>query len=301
MEDGMNIIQVYKRFPTQEACLAHIELVRWHGKPICPYCKSSKSTAVPAERRHHCNSCNTSFSATVGTIFHHTHLDLQKWLLAVSLILNAKKGISSRQLARDLEVNKNTAWRIAMQIRSAMAQTEDRSLLEGVVEMDETYIGGKPRKGNTGSSRQDGGKTSTRGRGTTKTPVVGMLQRGGNVYAKVVRKEQLRIKSLSTLVRENVDIANTVLFTDEYTGYFGIKQFMAHKTINHQQWYVDGDIHTNGIEGFWALLKRGIVGQYHKVSIQHLPKYLNEFCYRYNHRKTANVFDLTISKGLGGN
>ena len=136
----MNIIQVYKKFPTQEACLAHIEAVRWGGKPVCPYCKSTKSTAAPSERRYHCNSCNTSYSATVGTIFHHTHLDLQKWFLAISLILNAKKGISARQLARDLEVNKSTAWRIAMQIRSAMAQTEQRALLEGGMLLADAFL-----------------------------------------------------------------------------------------------------------------------------------------------------------------
>jgi transposase-like protein len=294
----MNIIKVYRLFPTQDDCLAHIESVRWQGTPVCPYCKSSKATPSPKERRYHCNSCNTSYSVTVGTIFHHTHLDLQKWFLAISLILNAKKGLSARQLGRDLEVNKNTAWRIAMQIRAAMGEDEQRQLLKGVVEMDETYIGGKPRKGNIGSGGQGGGKLK-RGRGTKKTPVVGMLERGGDVRAKVIHnKDQLRRRSLSQLVREHVDV-EAVLMTDEFGGYIDIKKFMEHKTINHHVWYVDGDIHTNGIEGFWALLKRGIVGQYHKVSIKHLPKYLNEFCYRYNHRKSPDLFNRTMSRALG--
>src|SRR5271155_5779488 len=100
----MNIIEIYKKFPTEKDCIAHLEIVRWKGKPICPYCKSDRVTPAPKESRHHCNACNTAFSVTVGTIFHHTHLDLQKWFLAISLILNAKKGISSRQLARDLQV-----------------------------------------------------------------------------------------------------------------------------------------------------------------------------------------------------
>jgi transposase-like protein len=301
----MNIIQVYKRFPTQDDCLTHIENVRWKGTPVCPYCGTiGQSTPLPAEKRHHCNACNTSFSATVGTIFHHTHLDLQKWFLAVALILNAKKGISARQLARDLEVNKNTAWRIAMQIRKAMAEAEHRALLRGVVEMDETYVGGKPRKGNIGSGgTQGGGNKSSRGRGTKKTPVVGMLQRDGNVVAQVVRKGQLSTKSLSALVREHVDVDAATLITDEFSGYSRVQKFMQHLTINHKIHYVDGHIHTNGIEGFWALLKRGIVGQYHKVSVRHLPKYLNEFCYRYNHRnaprKSDVLFNRTISRGLG--
>jgi len=289
----MNIIQVYKLFPTQDDCLNHIEKVRWQGKPVCPYCKSTNATPYKSERRYHCNNCNTSYSVTVGTIYHKTHLDIQKWFLAIALILNAKKGISARQLARDLEVNKSTGWRMGMQIRKAMAEGAQRELLQGVVEMDECYIGGKPRKGGGGNN------PPKRGRGTKKTPVVGMIERGGNVKAKVVQKNRLKAKSLSALVREHVDVRNAVLITDEYKGYLGIKYFMPHKTINHQLWYVDGDIHTNGIESFWALLKRGIVGQYHKVSVRHLPQYLNEFCYRHNNRKNPEIFNRTVSRALG--
>ncbi|MDP8208957.1 MAG: IS1595 family transposase [Candidatus Electryonea clarkiae] len=134
----MNIISVFETFPTQESCIAYLESVRWKDKPLCPYCKSPKSTALPKELRRHCNTCNASFSVTVKTIFHHTHLPLQKWFLAVSLILNAKKGISARQLARDLQINKNTAWRISMKIRDAMNERWQRELLTGMVEMDET-------------------------------------------------------------------------------------------------------------------------------------------------------------------
>jgi transposase-like protein len=141
----MNIIQIYKQFPTEKDCIQHLETVRWHGTPTCPYCKSGRATPVPKEQRYHCNNCKTSFSVTVGTIFHHTHLDLQKWFLALSLVLNAKKGVSSRQLARDLEVSKDTAWSMQMRIRDAMI--EQGELLSGMIEMDATYIGGKPRKG----------------------------------------------------------------------------------------------------------------------------------------------------------
>lgn len=288
----MNIMEIFRRFPTQDACLDYIERVRWEGEPNCPYCGATHTTPARNERRHHCNTCNTSFSVTVGTIFHKTRLPLQKWFLALSLILNAKKGISARQLARDIEVNKDTAWRISMKIREAMAQSSQRFLLTGIVEMDEVYIGGKPRKGNPGGK-------SKRGRGTKKTPVVGMVERGGNVKAVVVKKDKLTAKSLSALVRRNVDISGTTLVTDEYPGYVGIKRFMRHQTINHQIWYVDGQVHTNTIGGFWALLKRGIVGQFHKVSLKHLPQYLDEFCYRYNHRRASNVFDTTIARGLG--
>jgi hypothetical protein len=215
---------------------------------------------MPAEQRYHCNACKTTFSATVNTIFHHTHLPLQKWFLAISLILNAKKGISARQLARDIQVNRNTAWYLGMRIRRAMMDSAERDLLTGIVEMDETFIGGKPRKG---------GPPCPRGRGTRKQPVVGMIERGGKVRAAVVKREGgLTAKKLSALVRQNVDIAKATIYTDEYTGYLRLSNFVRHGVINHKVWYVDGECHTNSIESFWALLKRGIVGQYHKVSLR---------------------------------
>lgn len=116
----MNIIQIFKQFPTQESCIKHLELARWKGEPVCPYCESTNTNPLTKELRHHCNSCRKSFSVTVGTIFHDTRLPMQKWFLAISLILNAKKGISARQLARDLEVNKDTAWSMGMRIREAL-------------------------------------------------------------------------------------------------------------------------------------------------------------------------------------
>ena len=270
-EVAMNIVTIYEKFPTDAACIRHLENVRWRGTPVCPYCKSSRTTPMPKEHRHHCNSCNTTFSVTVDTIFHHTHLDLQKWFLAISLVLNAKKGMAARQLARYLKVNKSTAWYMGMRIRNAMFEQGD--LLRAIVEMDECYIGGKPRKG-TGPHK--------RGRGTSKIPVVGMIERGGKIVAKPVDKSKLNQKSLAKFVRETVDVSDAMLITDEYSGYLRIKTFMPHAVISHQVSYADGEIHTNSIEGFWGLLKRGIVGQYHKVSLRHLHQYVTEFCYRYN-------------------
>ena len=141
----MDIIEIYKRFPTQNDCIDYLEKVRWDDKPQCPYCKSFNSSPMPKERRHHCNTCNTSYSVMVGTIFHKTKIDLQKWFLCITLILNAKKEMSARQLARDLGVNKNTAWYMCMRIRRSMF--EDRELMSGFVEIDETYVGGISRKG----------------------------------------------------------------------------------------------------------------------------------------------------------
>lgn len=286
----MNIIQIYKQFPTHDDCIAHLESVRWPGGPRCPYCGSSNATPMSQEKRHHCNACNTSYSVTVGTIFHNTKLDLQKWFLAISLVLNAKKGISARQLARDLEVNKNTAWYMGMRIRKAM--TEQGDLLRGVVEVDECYIGGKPRKGNDPT-----GKTGEkRGRGTKKIPVVGAVERNGNVKAKVAK--DLKSTSLARFIREKVQIKDATVITDEFSGYCRLKYFVDHRTINHQEAYVCGNIHTNNIEGFWAILKRGIIGQYHKVSARHLGKYVDEFSYRFNHRKDPDVFAFTLARAL---
>ncbi len=284
----MNIVAIYRKFPAEADCISHIERVRWNGKPVCPYCKSTRTSPMPSESRHHCNGCNTTFSATVDTIFHHTHLPLQKWFLAISLVLNAKKGISARQLARDLEVNKNTAWYMGMRIRNAMF--EQGELLKGIVEMDECYIGGKPRKG-TGPHK--------RGRGTSKAPVIGIIERGGKVIARHVDKSKLNSKTLAKFVRENVEIAESALVTDEFSGYVTVKKFMPHFVINHQVCYVDGEIHTNSIEGFWGLLKRGIMGQYHKVTLRHLHQYITEFCYRYNGRNNPALFDLTLAKAVG--
>lgn len=288
----MNIVSVFKQFPTQDDCIKHLEAVRWPQGAACPYCKSPSVTPVEKEKRHHCNNCNTSFSVTVGTIFHHTHLPLQKWFLAVSLILNAKKGISSRQLARDLDVHKDTAWRISMKIREAMRDSWQRELLSGVVEMDETYIGGKPRKGeNDGIQR--------RGRGTKKTPVVGLISRDGKVKAKAIRKDQINSKTLLSLVRKSVDVQNTTLITDQARYYLRASRFIEHKSVNHAVTYCVGDIHTNNIESFWAVLKRGIIGQFHKVSLRYLNRYIDEFVYRFNNRKVNSIFDITIQRGLG--
>lgn len=288
----MNIVEIYEKLPTNDDCIRYLETIRWKGKPACPYCKSIKTTPLPQEKRHHCNNCNTSFSVTVGTIFHHTRIPLQKWFLAVTIILNAKKGISARQLSRDLKVNKDTAWRIGMKVREAMNQHEQRELLTGIVEADETYVGGKPRKGNT----PPGG--NKRGRGTKKIAVVGVVERNGNVKAEVFRNKPMTAKNLNALVRRHVDTKNAVLMTDAFKGYLGIKTMMPHKSIDHAVWYVNGEIHTNTIESFWSLLKRGIIGQYHKVSVRHLPKYIDEFCYRWNHNKQKGLFEYTLERAV---
>jgi hypothetical protein len=168
--------------------------------------------------------------------------------------------------------------------------------------MDETYVGGKPRKG--GPRRRDIRKpdkprTGFKKDDDRKIPVVGMVERDGKVTAHVVKKNKLNGVKISSLIRRHINTKETILVTDEWRGYSKVKLFMAHETINHSELYVCGDIHTNNIESFWALLKRGIVGQFHKVSVRYLHRYISEFCYRHNNRKNENVFELTIARGLG--
>lgn len=295
----MNIIEVFKKYPSQADCIRHLEKARWPNKPICTYCGSDKTTKRNSDFRHQCNACNKSFSVTVGTILHDTRMPLQKWFLAISLVLNAKKGISSRQLARDLDLPVKTAWSVAHRIRKAM--NDDGAFLAGVVEMDETYIGGKPRKPNDLTSIPAGGDKSKRGRGTDKTPVVGLVERRGKVVALSVNKSQLSAADLQGLVRKRVKLSGSLLITDDYKGYNGMSHIVQHQTINHQKAFVsEGDIHTNTIEGFWSLLKRGIIGQYHKVSDKYLDRYLDEFCYRYNGRSEGPdvLFEDTLAKML---
>lgn len=294
----MNIIEIYEKFPVQLDCITFLEKIKWNNVPKCPYCNSTNATPRKGKtgyniNRYHCNSCNTDFTVLIGTIFQNTKLPLQKWFLAICLILNAKKGISSRQLARDIHVTKDTAWYIQMRIREAMKQNVE--LLNGIVEMDETYVGGKPRK-----SKKDDDDHNKRGRGTSKTPVVGMVERNGEVRAKVHNDKSLSFKELRKIVKEHIDIDKTKLITDEYRGYTPFSRIIDHETINHQYEYVRQHVHTNTIEGFWSLLKRGIIGQYHKVSIKYLNRYVDEFCYKYNNRNNKHDFGSFLGLAVGG-
>lgn len=204
----------------------------------------------------------------------------------MALMLNAKKGLSSCQASRDIGIQQKTVWSMMHRIRKAM-ETDQAQLLRDVVEMDETYIGGKPRKGND-KDDDDDKPSSPRGRGTKKTPVVGMVERGGSVKTVATSKFELKGKDLKKFVRKYIDLEETILVTDEYKGYLGMRSLICHLSVNHQKTYADGDIHTNTIESFWAILKRGMIGQFHKVSKKYLENYLHEFEYRYNRRNADN-------------
>ena len=296
----MNIIQVFKQFPTQKSCVKHLEKIRWGDKPICVYCGSTNTNPLNQESRfrHYCNGCCKAFNVTVGTIFHGTHIPLQKWFLLISLMQNAKKGLSSLQASRDIEVSQTTTWSMMHRIRKAMS--DDGSLLSGIIEMDETYVGGKPRKENKKDNDDENNTGSPRGRGTKKTPVVGMVERGGNVKAKATSKFELKFADFLKLIRKNINLAESLLVTDEYKAYNRMNKVVPHYSVNHSKEYARGDIHTNTIESFWAILKRGIMGQFHWVSKKYLNNYIDEFCYRYNARELdSNIaFSMTVNRML---
>ncbi len=284
----MNLIEIMERFPDQESCIEHLERVRWRSTPCCLLCgsvsvKRKKENGLGRVGRWHCKDCKASFKVTHGTVFHGTKIPLQKWFLALSLILNAKKGLSSYQLQRDLDLNQKTAWYILTRIRAEMSK-KGGALLQGIVEADETYIGGRPRKENKKEDREP----SKRGRGTDKTPVIGVVERGGKVVAEV--SENLTGRRILEFIKRAVKIEDSGLMTDEYHAYHAIGREMKHQIVNHQEQFVDGDVHTNTIEGFWSLLKRAWYGSHHHYQTGYTPLYVAERCYIYNYRNLETIF-----------
>lgn len=288
----MNIITLFETFKTEQQAIEYLEKIRWRGSPHCPYCDSNKICRhVSNDRKHQrwqCQDCTKAFSVTVGTIFHRTHIPLRSWFLVIALMLNAKKSASACQISRDVGIRRPTVWSMMHRIRKAMANDEkQKELLCGIVEADETYIGGKPRKGDK--------KENKRGRGTKKTPVLGVVERNGNVYAEVSSKKALNQKGLSKFISNNIDTSSSLLITDQYKGYTGLAKIVLHAVINHSKSYVEGIIHTNTIEGFWALVKRAFYGQHHHYSKRYAPLYIAESCYKYNYRKVDCSFNGMLS------
>ena len=283
----MNLIEIFQNFQTQEQAVDYLEGVRWRGKTVCPYCQSETicrhASGDRAGIRWQCQSCHRAFSVTVGTIFHGTHISLKNWFLVLGLMHNAKKSASAYRIARDLGMRRATVWSMMHRIRKAiaddMAQAE---LLYGIVEADETYIGGKPRKGND----RNGGTPAKRGRSTAKTPVVGIVKRGGRVVAQAFEKRNLTSKGLRKFIERFVDVEASVLMTDEFPGYDTMHKVMHHATINHKVAYSDGFVHTKSIEGFWSLVKRAYYGSHHHYSVKYMHLYIAETCYKFNQRKS---------------
>ncbi len=292
----MDLIKVMERFPDQESCIAHLEKIRWRGKPVCPHCESDHigertETEIGRIGRWNCHECQVSFKVTCRSVFHGTKIALQKWFLAISLITNAKKSLSRHQLARDLDLNQKTAWFMMARIRAEMAK-KGGALLQGIIEADETYIGGKPRKKN----KREDDEPHKRGRGTEKTAIIGAVQRGGRVVAQVAHN--LTGRTILEFIRSAVNLKDSELITDEYQAYNAIGKEMKHAVINHKVQFADGDTHTNTIEGFWSLLKRAWYGQHHHYQTGYTPLYVAEACYKYNYRSVDSLFVKFVNESM---
>lgn len=279
--DNLTLDEISSRFATDEAARQYLEEIRWPNGVVCPHCKNSDQERIWAIKPNpskkiraglrQCAACSKQFTVTVGTIFEDSHIPLRKWLVAWYLLCASKKGISSMQIQRMLGIGSyRSALFMMHRIRYALKHPAFSEKMMGTIEVDETYIGGKaqPQKW------------------LNKTAVVSLVQRGGNVRSTVM--EKVTGENLREYVRDNVVVCSPV-YTDDNPSYLGLAPKFAHDGVKHsQKEYVRGDVHTNTVEGYFSLLKRGVIGTFHQVSKKHLPLYLAEFDHRYNHRKVTD-------------
>lgn len=285
--------QVIRYFSDEQVCIDTVAEMRWPDGPACPACGHKEHYYLKTQRRWKCKECYKQFSVKVGTIFEDSPLPLDKWLCAMWLIANCKNGVSSCEIARDLGITQKSAWFMLHRIRKAM---QDGSLVkmggpDSEVEVDETFIGGKAR--NMHKSKKIGKGYQHRGI-VNKTIVMGMLERGGSVTTKVIQDREK--PTLHGHVAECIE-AGTKIYSDEWGPYTGLDENYEHQVINHAEKYVDGRVHTNGLENFWSLTKRTLAGTYVSVEPFHLFRYLDEQAYRFNNRKkpmddSARFYDL---------
>jgi transposase-like protein len=277
-----------EQFHSDEKCRKALEKMRWPDGVECPRCHGKKHSPVGERDVYDCRSCGYQFSVTSGTIFHDTHLPLQKWFMAIYLIVESKKGISANQVKRVLGVSYKTAWYLCHRIRAAMTE-QNAPKLGGTVEVDETFVGGK----NTGGGLGIGNYI------VNKSLVVGVIQRGGKVRLQKIKTRDR--KSLHKFIKEHCAPETELIITDSWQAYRGVAdQDTRHEVVDHmaKEW-VRGDIHTNGIENVWSLLKRSVVGTYHKISAKHIDAYLDELEWRFNNRQNPYLFRDTLLKLIG--
>jgi len=278
-------------FQTEDDCIRYLVIRRWSEGVRCPRCDNAKVYALASGHHWQCEQCASNgyrFSHLTGTIFENTNKPLKDWYRVIHLMLVSKKGMSALQIYRYMGFGSySTAWLMCHKVRVALI--EDVKKLGGVVEVDETYVGGKD------SNRhwdKKSGKTGGSGN-PLKTAVVGAVRRKGNVVARVVNSTDG--PTLERFVRETVSTKVSLLCTDAYHSYNRLKHRFPHKTVDHNKGqHVVGAVHTNTIEGFWSLIKRGIMGNFHKVSHKYLPLYVAEFQFRYNNRLNADIFGEAI-------
>lgn len=305
----MTYFEFTKRFPDENSAIDFIIASKYKDGYICPKC-GSKHKGIYHQKYNHrflyCNNCKSEFSALKDTIFENTHLDLRMWLYTMNLVLVSRKGISALQLKRELGMGSyQSAWRMLQQIRKAMEKDEYKETIESVVEFDETYVSGKPRKNNDNSDNND--NKPKRGSGTSKAPVIGVKERNsGKVHAVAVNCNedgmQLSGKQLFAIIKKVCKCNHTVM-TVQFLGYNILNKeneynFVRLKT-EHTVTYSLGDgIHTNGIERFWAILKRNIYGMFHNVSVKYMQKYVTEFCYRPSHKDNNESFSSLVEPAI---
>lgn len=278
----MNLMQLIDRYPHDDECREALEDIRWPAGVCCTRCGDMNVLELPKHNRWECKSCKYQFSVTSGTIMHDSHLPLRKWFIAIYLMCESKKGISANQMKRTLGVAYQTAWHLCHRIREAMGNEPfEGPTLVGVVEVDETMIGGKKK----GRGRAYKGN---------KTWVAGAIQRGGKVRIEVI--PNVRKNTLHDFIARNIKDEAEAIYTDELRSYIGIEDSdTRHETVNHsEEVWVVGDVHTNSVEGVWSLFKRSIIGAFHKMSAKHLDRYLEEFEWRFNNRDNPHIFRDTL-------
>ena len=280
----MNLVELIDRYNSDESCREALERLRWPAGVACLRCGDTNVNDLGKHNRWQCASCRYQFSVTAGTIMHDSHLPLRKWFLAIYLMCESKKGMSANQLKRTLGVAYKTAWYLCHRIREAMGNDGlTGPTLFGIVEVDETLVGGR---------RRGVGKGSREG----KTWVAGAIQRDGMV--RLERVPNNRKNTLHDFIDRHVTDETEAIYTDELRSYIGIgDDDTRHETVNHsaEEWVV-GDVHTNSIEGVWSLFKRSIVGAFHKVSVKHMDRYLEELEWRYNNRDNPHIFRDTLAR-----
>lgn len=283
-KDFKSILELIQAFPDEQSCIDHLTELRWNGNVVSPFDETSKVYDCKGNR-YKCKNTGKYFNVKTNTIFDNTKMPLQKWFLAIWLVTGHKKGISSLQLGRDLDITQKSAWFMLQRIRQCFGLDNDEQL-GNEVEADETFVGGKDR------NRHANKKTKGR---DDKSPVLGMVERNGKLKAKKV--DNTKAETLSKEIIDNVK-EGTTLYTDEFTSYKSLQRVYDHQFVKHSNHqYVKGNVHTNTIESFWAILKRGIFGVYHFTSKKHLQLYVDEFVFRYNSRtNTESVrFNLLLS------